>query len=478
MKKIKFILIITTLVMFSCNDNYFEQNNTSSNQDKIKNRYKIRGDNSYDVLGFGCDVTGEYLDQDKSLYPVLDVASLLADGYIVYDYPTNTEVVIHGGTNLKTLSNKLSEKIAVSASIPIQGVVFTGGFSSEKIGINSITTKYSYAYVDVNCYSYHCAIKPFVDNSILINYLSSEFENDLLTLNSNQIVTKYGTHVYTDIYTGGQLHCKYKTCITEENNEQTVSSGANAGIKDICNLSSNTSYTKSVTAKLQEEFMECKTVGGEHRTPFTWTPGSGVTFNIDSWSQTVKESNPHSLQLIDIANNSLVAIYEFVQDPVKKADLKTAVDNYISSKAINLIPVVPLYRYCSKSTTNHFYTIDENELGFSNRYWTYEGIAAFVSTTQQANMSPFYRYCKSNQIFLGPNYIDHYYTRIINSGSGYTYEGIECYVYPTQVEGTVPLGQYFNSSKHDHFYCVNPTAENLSGYSYNWDCCYVYPGTR
>ncbi len=417
----------------------------------------------------------------KQAYPVLDANSLKAANYIVEDNNVHTKVVINGGTNLKTLSTKLSAKIANTVSIPIsEGAVFTGGFNSEFIGNNTITTKYSYAYADVNCYYYHCAIKPFIDISVLRNHLSPEFENDLLILTSSQIVSKYGTHVYTDIYTGGKLHCKYKSCITEENNEQTVSYGANAGIKDLCNLSASTNYTKSSTAKFQQESLECTVVGGENRAPFTWTPGSGVTFNIDSWSQTVKESTPHGLQLIDIADRSLVAIYEFVNDPVKKAELKNAVDNYILSKRLSLIQVVPLYRYCHKNTKNHHYTIDIRELGFNNSNWIYEGIAAFVSETQQANMAPLYRFYKKIKIFLGPTYYDHYFTRDYDSGinHGFTFEKIIYYVYPTQVAGTVPLRQYYNSSRYDHFYCTNPSSENLSGYNYNGDCCYVYPGTR
>jgi hypothetical protein len=223
--------------------------------------------------------------------------------------------------------------------------------------------------------------------------------------------------------------------------------------------------------------MDCVTVGGASSAPFTWTPGSGVTFDIRSWSNTVSESTLHGLQLIDIADKSLVAIYEFVADPVKKANLKAAVDNYILSKAVNVIPVVPLYRYCNKSTSNHFYTVS-TALGFNNSSWTYEGVAAYVSQMQQANMVPLYRFCKNIQIFLGPKYIDHYYTTVQSSGSGYTSEGIECYVYPTQVAGTVPFYQYYKSSKRDHFYCTNPNSESLSGFSYNGACCYVFPGTR
>lgn len=478
MRKLELLLFLIVLV--SCNDNSFEQNNLSTNQSEISIKYKIRGDNKYDLLGFGCDVTGDYLDQMKPAYPVLDIELLAAHNYIVDDNNVHTNVVINGGTNLKTLSTKLSAKIAETASIPIsEGVIFTGGFNSEFIGSNTITTKYSYAYADVNCYYYHCAIKPFIDHSILLNHLSSEFKNDLLILTSSQIVAKYGTHVYTDVYTGGKLRCKYKSCITEKNDEQTVSFGANVGIKDICGLSSSITYTKSLTAKFQQESLDCTVIGGENRVPFTWTPGSDVTFNFDSWSQTVKESTPHALQLIDIADKSLVAIYEFVEDPIKKNNLKTAVNNYIYSKAVNLIPVVPLYRYCN-SNSNHFYTTDENELGFNNSSWAYEGIAAFVSTTQQAGMVRLYRFCKKIKVFLGPTYLDHYYTRDYASGisNGYTLENYFYYVYPTQVAGTVPLKQYYNSSKYDHFYCINPSYETLSGWSYNGECCYVYPGTR
>lgn len=473
-------ILAITFALTSCSKTSDELAAVVNTQTDSTKMSKIRGDNKYDVLGFGCDVTGPYLDQMKNVYPVLDIASLFADNYIVYDNNVHTNVIINGGVDLKTLTTKLSAKIASTASIPLTDkTVFTGGFESEFITANTVNTKYSYAYVDVNCYYYHCALKPYIDYSILRQHLSTDFKNDLLSLTSDQIVAKYGTHVYTDIYTGGQLHCKYKSCITKTNDELTIKAGANAGIKDICNLSASGSYTKSTAAEYNDESMECTVVGGENRAPFTWTPGSGVTFNIDTWSQTVKESTLHGLQLIDIADQSLVAIYEFVDDPVKKASLKTAVDNYILSKKLNIILVEPLYRYWNKSTGNHFYTTDKEELGFNNSSWVYEGVAAYVSATQQSNMVPFYRFCKNIQIFLGPKYIDHYYTCLKSSGSSYTLERDPmCYVYSTQINGTVPLKQYYNSSKYDHFYCVYPSSESLSAYSYNGDCCYVFPGTR
>ena len=146
MRKLEFLLILLLglITMVSCNDNTIEQNNLSTDQSKKNTIRKIRGDNKYDVLGFGCDVTGEYLDQMKQAYPVLDANSLKAANYIVEDNNVHTKVVINGGTNLKTLSTKLSAKIANTVSIPIsEGAVFTGGFNSEFIGNNTITTKYS-----------------------------------------------------------------------------------------------------------------------------------------------------------------------------------------------------------------------------------------------------------------------------------------------------------------------------------------------
>ena len=248
-------------------------------------------------------------------------------------------------------------------------------------------------------------------------------------------------------------------------------------------MSASTSYTTTATTDFQQAFFSYHAIGGTGASILgSWIPGTSTSpINFNQWSSTVSKSNEHSLQLIDVGDNSLMAIYEFVADPIKKAALKTAVNNYILGSTFTSIPVVPLYRYCHVNQSSHLYTTDLNEVS-GNSNWIYEGIAAFVCSTQQPGTVPFYRFYKRIKK-SGIIYYDHYYTRDYNSGIqyNYAYEGIECYVYPTPQLFTIGFRQYYNSSKYDHFYNTDPNEFNQTGavgWDYNGDCCYVIEGTR
>jgi len=472
MNKTKFFLPLIFILMYSCSDNLTETKVASTTESNVTTISKVRGDNKYDVLGFGCDITGDYLNSMGFEHPVLDIDSLLKYNYIDHNNPVHTDVVINSGITLKTLTEKLTKKLSATASIPFSGGIFTGGFNTEFTTTNTISTKYSYAYVDVNSYYFHCGIKKYTDISVLQKYLSADFRNDLLTKSCDQIIGLYGTHVYTDIYTGGQLRCKYKSAVLKNSDEQTVSYGANAGVKDLCGYSASTTYTKSSSAEFTNEHLDCTLVGGSGGAPFTWTPGSGVTFNFDSWCKSVSELTPHGLQLIDVADNSLIAIYEFVVDPAKKAALKTAVDNYIISKAVTVVEALPFYRFNRNKSGNcaHLYTTDLSEsAAFSGTYEWVEGYV-YPGSCNLPNTVTLYRYYRKSTN-------DHFYTtnwnELGNSKNGWTYDGHTYKVYSSQMPNTQPLYQYWDGK--DHFYTTNKNelGAGSSGFTFEKIACYV-----
>jgi hypothetical protein len=486
MRKLRIILPIFIVLFSSCssdclNEVFIE----SQSPNDTTTRLKIRGDNEYDLLGFAFDATGPYLDQMKTAYQVIDVKKLQeTTGLIMTDFPVHSELNITSGSDAKNLLAKYIRKFSVEGKVPVGGLPFIGNLTSELNNSNTITSKYSYAYADMNVYICHHNMKN-IDISILQQYLTQDFKDDLLSKTPAQIIAKYGTHVYTDVYTGGKLNFKYRAYVHNNTKEESVSYGAKVGVEIATNtslsVSSSTSYITTASSELQQVFMEYRTIGGTGASIFgNWMPGSTTpTINFNQWSSTISRANPHSLQLIDVGDNSLMAIYEFVDDPMKKASLKTAINNYILGTNFNLVPVVPLYQYKHKQSGNHFYTIDWDELKNGDSYWSYQGIAAFVCANQEPGTVPLYRFYKKIKKFLGKTYHDHYYTRIHSSGINYNYkdEGVECYVYPTMQSFTVGFRQFYNSSIYDHFYNTNPY-ENPSGWSFNGDCCYVIDGIR
>lgn len=500
---IKYIVGVLAIIfaLTGCSNNSDELASVATAQTNSTSRLKVRGDNKYDLLGYGCDATGPYLDQMKAAYQVIDVVKLQAStGLVINDDPSHSELDIKAGIDAKTLLTKYDNKFTLDGAIPIGGIPFTASLSSEFTGSNTTTSKYSYAFADMNIYVSHYTIKQFTPVSTLQNYLTDNFKNDLLTLTPAQIISLYGTHVYTDIYTGGKMRFTYKSYVNNSTKESSATYGAKIGVSVAATgtslaMSASTSATLSntttATTDLQQESMNYYTIGGTSASAFgSWTPGSGTSVPIlfNQWSSTVSKTNAGSLQLMDIGDNSLMAIYELVADSVKKAALKTAVNNYILSKGITVLPVIPLYRYCN-SNSNHFYTINWNELGIGGNGYNYEGIQAFIFQNQEANTVPFYRFCKnttkSTGLFSSTTYVDHYYTTVKSSGdiNGYKNEGIIGYVYATSSLNaiqTVGLRQFYKSSICDHFYTTSLTelGNGAGGWSYNGDCCYVVDGTK
>ncbi len=463
-------------ILISCQDETIQQPlvDPASNDNTV--RYKsIQDDSSgeYKTLGFGIDATEPYLEYSYAQLQVIDVQKFITERSFEY-YTGNPEAnrtFVSSGSDALDFSAEFSRKFSGSALV--SGI--TLGLKSDISTSYQVTSKYSYATCFINIYKKHMKLLSTID--VLRNYLTAGFSNALNNYSSDEIIRLYGTHVNTDIYTGGKLTVEYKSIINSSSKKLVVNSGVSATVEKVFSLSAENKADLTLKSLNTSYVCNYKTDGGNSGYSVVGViTDNTAPININTWSNTINESNS---VCIEVGDNSLIPIYEFVSDPVKRAELKNAVDNYLSGKRLYLIPVVALYRYWNNKTGNHLYTIDENEVGFNNPTWKYEGIAAFISENQRTDMVPFYRFYKKINIFLGSTYYDHYYTRDKASGinNGYALEKTY-YVYPTQAAGTVPLKQYYSSTRRDHFYCTNPTSETLSGYSYNNDCCYVYPGNR
>merc|ERR1712217_174462 len=99
----------------------------------------------------------------------------------------------------------------------------------------------------------------------------------------------------------------------------------------------------------------------------------------------------------------------------------------------------PLYMYYNDKTVDHFYTLNEEEIGtttpgeFGNHGYQSAGIAGYCSKEEFPGSIPLYRYWKSKSG-------DHFYTTNVNEigtttpghigKHGYKSEGIACYVLP------------------------------------------------
>jgi subtilisin family serine protease len=135
---------------------------------------------------------------------------------------------------------------------------------------------------------------------------------------------------------------------------------------------------------------------------------------------------------------------------------------------------VPIYRYWNASLTDHYYSMNYNELGESGLGWDLQKIEGFAHTIQRSGTVPLYRY-------WNPERGDHFYTtnfnELGNGAQGWILERVEGYVYSQQQSGTVPLYRYWNSSIGDHYYTTNfgELGYGANGYNFEWVQCYILP---
>ena len=499
--KIIYYLVLVVFFFSSCDSNEYEPTDLAVQQID-STIFKVQGDNLYDLLGYPFDATEEYLDISINRPQVIDIVELNKVGLVLSSNPVRSEAKIYMGSNLKEFTRQFDSKF--SATLPIPDTPFKGTLSAHFNENSTVTTKFSYANVRMNCYVSHHEIKKYTPISTLQQYLTDNFKLDILTKTPEEIIGLYGTHVYTDIHTGGSVVFIHRAYVNNSNKKKSIGFGAAVTAIDATSKKDDNSNSHivdvnanlDITNTAKSEFFQAKTTyktrGGTGASIFgEWKEGSQPVILFNQWSSTISKDKPLSLQLIDVGDNSLIPLDEFVADPVKKAALRTAIINYLENKGrLNLLPVVPLYRYLSSgnNTLNHHYTKEINELGETgNSVWTYEGIEAFIFDNQESNTVPLYRFVKNVTIktgwFSSKVVVNHYFTRDFNSGvsNGYKYEGVAGYVYTTPINGSIPLYQLYHPTKFDHLYTTTPQnaiLENLSGYGSRTVCCYVFPGTR
>lgn len=67
--------------------------------------------------------------------------------------------------------------------------------------------------------------------SVLSQYLSAEFKEDLNRLSSDRIIERYGTHVLTDFLIGGRYKLMFRSIVTNTRDASTKRNTVHSGFK-------------------------------------------------------------------------------------------------------------------------------------------------------------------------------------------------------------------------------------------------------
>lgn len=466
----KLYCFILLFCLFSCNeDELLSVVDSVNNEDSIDSEeLKTRagaGDGMYDLLGFSYDVTGAYLSVDEARLSVIDVAAFVEDYKGRFYDPSTTvgSTVFYAGATADDYINEINTKNSVTVGGNVAANAFSGSVTRkyESSSKYEYSTKYSFSHADLIKRVKRLYLDANVE--LLSKYLTVAFKQNLSSLSPDDFVKKYGTHVLTDISIGGRLQFSYRSSIVKESTREQKKAIVEGGVKfnigkfgaDI-NNSHEIESIKTLNKENASWNFEVKYIGGTNSgISLTFNSQTGypsTSFDLKGWESSVNDRNSG---LTDIAWDKAYPIYEFITDPVKKAQIKAAVSRYMKNKELEVLEIVPLYQFTTKG--KYHYNTNSASLGWDN-----QGVTCYVHKNKDNDqLVPLYQFARNGSF--------HYNTEA-TSLSGWDNQGITCYVYKSKVNIDVtPLYQF--AKKGQFHYGLNLT-------SLDWDnqgiTCYVY----
>lgn len=338
MKKLFLSLSWVMLILSGCADEDIIERNSPSFPQSVNTR--SAGDGVYDILGYGYDITGPYLDTKSSRAIVFDTNKLLEKGLITPYKLEESRFRYSSGKDVIDFTTNMSSSLQMSTP----GILKVIGGASLNIafgGNSHYNSDYSFAYCTQQYIDSRYRISE-ADINVLKTCLTKQFIERLSTYTPEQIVEEYGTHVLKDIYLGAKFEVYYMAKSTSSSKKESINAGLGASLFSLFKMDGKFQYDESLAITNKEQSLYYFTIGGDPAVGVqgSLNPENSPSIDIGKWMASVKSSTP---KFIDVDNNSqsFIPIYELVTDPTKKQTLKAYIDNYIKSKEVYSISLYP-----------------------------------------------------------------------------------------------------------------------------------------
>lgn len=338
MKKLFLFMSWVMLILSGCADEDIIERNSPSFPQSVNTR--SAGDGVYDILGYGYDITGPYLDTKSSRAIVFDTNKLLEKGLITPYKLEESRFRYSSGKDVIDFTTNMSSSLQMSTP----GILKVIGGASLNIafgGNSHYNSDYSFAYCTQQYIDSRYRISE-ADINVLKTCLTKQFIERLSTYTPEQIVEEYGTHVLKDIYLEAKFEVYYMAKSTSSSKKESINAGLGASLFSLFKMDGKFQYDESLAITNKEQSLYYFTIGGDPAVGVqgSLNPENSPSIDIGKWMASVKSSTP---KFIDVDNNSqsFIPIYELVTDPTKKQTLKAYIDNYIKSKEVCSISLYP-----------------------------------------------------------------------------------------------------------------------------------------
>jgi hypothetical protein len=426
---------------------------TSPSVSSSKSTNLHAGDGLNDLLGYGYDVSGKYASSSASKFFVIDVDRLKADytNRVLWDQSSLKYGVVTSGEDAYSYTTELTKKLGLNLSIKDPNAVvsdpkvpaipfFKGSVEGSFSDTDFSSSKFVYS--NYSLIIQQKRVKLNADNALLKQYLTSTFIEDVRNGTPQSIVANYGTHVLKDIILGAKLNITYQSETSKSDRKDAATKGLDFNVLGIFGLNTgSTSNTQKVTENINQR-LSYEAIGGEPSASLFGTRAVDQLIppiDTKAWENSSTIANA---EMIDIAENGLIPIWELIDDAAKSEAVKDYVIQYLVERGVNLKPVA-VHSYLNSIRTDHYYTTD-----YKADYgdWKYENISFYAFASQAPKSVPVY-------VYFNSKIVDHYYTTEYRPDYGdWKYEKIGFYAYTTHAQGTVPVYGYMNNRAGDHYY--------------------------
>lgn len=307
------------------------------------------GDGKWDVLGYGYDVTGQYASSESTTFPVIDVEKFKLEQpeFVISSGAETGTHYFEAGSNAEDFSFKMTEDSKIGVGLP---KIFSGTIDSNSSREDKWSSKYIYGtYSDLTIKK---GLKMVIDIVLMKKYLHPGFLNYVETLTPEKLVEIYGTHVLTNIKLGGKLELIYSAQSRSSDRIEAAGSGTTASFKEIFNITTHETTNETAASSNFDEKAFVRTIGGNAgagiiaNITFNSDGKPSSTYNIAAWSAGLTDDNA---ELISISPGGMLPLYEFIENPAKKAALKSYIEQYLIEKQVKLSD-----QMCTVKSNNFF----------------------------------------------------------------------------------------------------------------------------
>jgi hypothetical protein len=290
----------------------------------MSNVTEPQGDAIYNLLGYGYDITNKYASTSSVRAQVIDLPLFIANNDKEAFSPSNGTQnfsMSFYGANAEDLSAQLSERYDVSNGLNVFKSTFVSSFPES----NALSKKYGYGYFSWIFIRRKLRIQATKGS----NSLTTIFTEDVKTLNAEQLVKKYGTHILQRIHIGTRINILYQSEVPD-NSERilAIKEGMNYAINKVFGFFQSNGGLINVKALNTNSSIKLRydMIGGDISKVKELEIVGVKRIDFNEWNKSLSESD---YRFIDFDSNGLIPLYDLIADNTKKRVVKEFIVKYI-----------------------------------------------------------------------------------------------------------------------------------------------------